>query len=988
MSNPMHTYGYRRWSGRTRVSVLAALLASGLVAGCTSPLRGDRGAPEPPARVLGPARQLTFEGARSGEGYFDRDGSALVFQSEREPDNPFYQIYWMDLSTGDVERLSPGHGKTTCAWVHPTGDRVLFASTHDDPDARKKQAEELAERAEGRERRYSWDYDDRYELYSIERPGGALRRLTRARGYDAEASWSPDGDTIVFASNRDAFARDLSQAERERLERDPSYFVDLYRMDADGSVQRLTRTPGYDGGPFFSPDGSRIVWRRFSEDGATAEIYSMALDGGDVRQLTRLGAMSWAPFYHPSGRYLVFTTNLHGFGNFELYLVDVEGAREPLRVTDSEGFDGLPVFAPDGRTLAWTSGRTPDGKSQIFRADWDHAAALGALGLSGSPAPSVEGAAVPPLLPPDPSIGVRELRYHVDVLTSDEMEGRATGSPGEARATAYVASVFAVLGLEPAGDDGTWFEQFDYVAGGSLGEGNALRTDDGSGPALEVDRDWRPLAFSRSGEAPEAAVVFAGYGIVAPESEASPAYDSYADLDVEGKWVLVFRFLPEDLPPERRQDLVRYAGLRYKSTVARDRGAMGLLVVTGPRSQVRDPLVSLVGDVSRSGTSLFAASIRPEIADRMLAPHGDLDALQQALDGGDAVAGFEIPGARVSAVIDLVAEMEAGRNVLARLPGTGPDSLAPVVVGAHLDHLGRGETGGSLARDDERGQIHRGADDNASGVAALLEIAGAMAADPPRRDVVFAAWSGEESGLIGSAHFVKALPAPDFHSDPGDRAISAYLNLDMVGRLRKSLVLFGVGSSPVWKREIERRNVPVGLRLELQDDSYVPSDATSFYLKGVPSLTAFTGAHAEYHTPRDTADRLDYEGMREVARLVRGLADSLASSDELPEYLATERPEGSGGARAFLRAWLGTIPDYAPRQASGLPLSGVMKGGPADEAGVRGGDVIVELAGRRVENIYDYTYAIEALKVGETVRIAVERDGKRLEFDLTPRSRQ
>lgn len=943
------------------------------------PSRTAAGSPPLLARV----RPLTLEGARSGEGYFNRDGTAMVFQSEREAGNPFYQIYWMDLRTGEVERLSPGYGKTTCAWVHPTGDLVLFASTHEDPDARKKQEAELELRASGGERRYRWDYDAHYELYTIRREGverGALRRLTRARGYDAEASFSPDGERIVFASNRHAYEAEPTVAERRRLEDDPSWFVDLYLMNADGSgVERLTRTPGYDGGPFFSPDGTRVVWRRFSEDGATAEIHSMALDGSEPRQLTKLGAMSWAPFYHPSGRYLVFTTNLHGFGNFELYAVDTEGAHAPVRVTHSEGFDGLPVFAPDGRQLSWTSGRGPHGGSQIYLADWDHAAALAALGL----ADGADLAEVPPPLPPDPEIGVAELERHVAALTSDAMEGRETGTAGEARAAAYIAEVFEQIGLEPAGDDGGWLERFEFPAGVSLGTGNALRLD--GRPLGRVDADWRPLAFSRSGASGPLPVVFVGYGLAVPGGAESEGYDSYGDLDVEGKWVVMFRFAPEGVPAERRSRLARFSGLRYKATVARDRGAAGMLVVTGPRSEVRDPLVVLRGDASLSGVSLFAASIRPEIAARLLGR--DLDALQAPLESGALVPGFAVEGARLEADIDLVTERREGRNVVGRLRGTAGEGLAAVVIGAHYDHLGRGGASGSLAGPMQRGEIHRGADDNASGVAVMLEVAGSLVADPPRRDLIFAAWSGEEVGLLGSSHYLRALDPPSPHDDPAAREISAYLNLDMVGRLRDELVVFGIGSSPVWKRELERRNVVVGLPLELQPDSYIPSDATSFFLKGIPALSAFTGAHAEYHTPADTADRLDYEGMREVGRLVRGLARSLGSSRELPEYVAAERPEGGGLQRAFLRAWLGTIPDYAPRESPGLPLSGVMKGGPADDAGLRAGDVIVELAGRRVENIYDYTYAIESLAVGETVQVTVVRGSERRSFDLTPRSR-
>ena len=567
------------------------------------------------------------------------------------------------------------------------------------------------------------------------------------------------------------------------------------------------------------------------------------------------------------------------------------------------------------------------------------------------------------------------------------MEGRATGSIGEKRAADYIARAFERAGLEPAGDEGAgdegggdrgWFQAFEFPAAVSLGASNWLRLGDADLGA--VDRDWRPLSFSRSGTSGPAPVVFAGYGLLV---EGPDGYDSYAGLDVAGKWVVLLRFSPERVSADRRRVFRRLSGLRYKATLARDRGALGMLVVAGPHSKVREPLVAMTGDASNTAMTLYAASIRPELAERLLGR--DLGELQAELDAGDAVRGFEVPHAMLEGEIELLTERRTGRNVLARLPGTGGPDLAPVVVGAHYDHLGRG-TASSLG---ERGEIHPGADDNASGVAVALAIAGVLAQDPPSRDVIFAAWSGEESGLLGSNYFVKDLPAFDFHAPPGKRDIAAYLNLDMVGRLRDRLVVYGVGSSPSWPRELELENARLDLPLELQESSYVPSDATSFYLKGVPSLTAFTGAHPEYHTPEDTADLLDYEGMRRIASLVRGLVSSLASNAEVPEYRATERPESAGAGRAFLRAWLGTIPDYAPGDAApGLPLSGVMKGGPADEAGLRGGDVIVELAGRRIENIYDYTYAIESLRVGETVNIAVLRGGERRSFELTPQSRQ
>ena len=335
------------------------------------------------AQFLSNVRQLTFEGRRAGEGYFGSSGNLMVLQSEREADNPFYQIYLMDFETGDVERISPGYGKTTCSWIHPNQQEVLFASTHGDPEARSKQKKEFELRASGKERRYSWDYDEAFELYLYDRKSKNYNQLTNAIGYDAEGAISPDGNWIVFSSNRLAYSKPLSVADKKIFKVDKAFMIDIYRMKMDGSnLQQLTDSRGYDGGPFFSHNGEKICWRRFSEDGVTAEIFTMNADGSNQMQITEMGAMSWAPFFHPSGEYLIYATNIHGFGNFELYLVSANGGL-PVRVTQTDRFDGLPAFSPDGETLAWTSQRTGNKQSQIFLGEWNHRAALEILNEDG-----------------------------------------------------------------------------------------------------------------------------------------------------------------------------------------------------------------------------------------------------------------------------------------------------------------------------------------------------------------------------------------------------------------------------------------------------------------------------------------------------------------------------------------------------------------------------------------------------------------------------
>ena len=329
---------------------------------------------------LARTRRLTVEGRRSGEGYFSPDGKRLVFQSERDPANPFYQIFTLDLTSGDVKRISPGTGKTTCSYFRPNSDEILYSSTHLDPKSKQFQDDELAFRASGKQRRYSWDYDPELDIFALSEKTGALKRLTTAKGYDAEAAYSPDGQWIVFTSMRDAYSRTLNPTEKAAFDRDPSLFADIYIMKADGTGQkRLSTEWGYDGGPFFTHDGTRIVWRHFDESGLLADIWTMKLDGKDQRQVTTFGSMSWSPFAYPSGEYFIFSSNKLGFENFELFIVDTAGTKEPVRVTYTDGFDSLPVFSPDGKQLSWTSTRSGGGEGQIFLAQWNHEKALEAL---------------------------------------------------------------------------------------------------------------------------------------------------------------------------------------------------------------------------------------------------------------------------------------------------------------------------------------------------------------------------------------------------------------------------------------------------------------------------------------------------------------------------------------------------------------------------------------------------------------------------------
>ena len=959
---------------RSRTMAVAVAAVAALAAPAAPVFAADAALDE--STFLERTRRLIYEGKRSGEGYFSADGGKLVFQSERRPENPFYQIYLLDLATGDTREVSTGIGKTTCAFIRPDGSAILYGSTHHDPRSAELQQQELDFRASGQERRYAWDYDPEMEIYAVPMAGGEPRRLTDARGYDAEGAYSPDGEWIVFASTRDAFNRELSEREANLLEVDPAYFGEIYVMRADGSEQtRLTNVPGYDGGPFFFADGSRIVWRRFGEDGLIADVWSMNPDGSDQRQLTDFGAMSWAPYQHPSGEYILFASNKLGFENFEVFIVDTDGTKEPVRVTYTDRFDGLPVPSPDGSKLVWTSSRHGGDGGQLYIADWNHEAALEALEASPDRVPG--GRAEPPA---DPRTAIES---HVTTLASPEFGGRLTGTEGEQRAAAYLAEQLAALGAEPLPGQDDVLLDFEFTSG-ARDTGSTIRIETATGASTFSDRTQiQALGFSDATEV-EGEAVFAGYGIRVPDSQ-DFGYDSYATLDVSGKIAVVLRYVPEDLEGEARAILNRYSGLRYKALTAREAGAVGLLVLTGPRSPNAGETIPMAFDTAAAGSGVAAASIGADVAEALFSGNGrDLEEIQKSFDDGSPHnAGFPLPDVRVTLETAIERERGTARNVVAVLPGSKAESLAKpwIVVGAHYDHLGRGRGGNSLARPDEKGAVHLGADDNASGTAAVLAAARQLREMGHDRNVALAFWSGEELGLLGSAAFVEdaAIPA--------DR-IAAYVNLDMVGRVRDNrLTVQAVGSSPDWTGLVEAANVPVGFDLGVQTDPYLPTDTLSFNNAGVPTVNLFSGSHEDYHRPTDTPDRINYDDLERVARFAALLTRRAANQAAPLEFVKVERTLQQGGSRDTVRAYTGTIPDYAS-EVEGLLLGGVMEGGPAAEAGLQGGDVIVEFAGQKIANIYDYTYALDAVKIDVPIEVVYLRDGERHETNLTPRARR
>lgn len=944
----------------------------------TEPVTQDLISPLSPLTNI---RQMSWVGPRSGEAYFSADGRKIIFQSERHQGNPFYQIYEWDLEKGRLTLISTGQGKTTCAWYHPSGKKALFSSTHLDPQFQAKVKQELEERAAPVKGKYSWSFDEWFDIFEFDLNTKKYRRLTQAKGYDAEGSYSPDGQWILFASNRHAYTEPMTDYEKKLFEKDPSSQMELYIMRADGSgVRRLTRHLGYDGGPFFSPDGQRIVWRRFNELGTLAEIWTARVDGSEAKALTNFQAMSWAPFYHPSGDYIIFTTNKLGYSNFELYIVDSEGKREPVRVSYLDDFDGLPVFSPDGNQLLW-SHKNKEGESQLYLADWDDLKARELLQL-------------PPRLPKgaewkaawSPHLKTLQMERAVKTLAHPYWEGRLTGHSKEKKLADQLASTLRDLGLGPV-QNPSLLHPFSFTQGVELLEGNNLQTSSG---ALKLNDEWRPYPFSPSGDFAQAPVVFAGYGLVAPGNESLSAYDSYSGLDVTGKWVVVFRDFPQDLEGERRLYLSQFARLHHKALLAKERGALGLIVVRGPRSFSKKELADLKSDTAGSMTSIPVVSVTDKVAESWFKAAGwNMKEVQARLDKGELLSGPFKKDFHMQLSLRLQDKKATGYNVVAGLV-TSPQKPW-IILGAHFDHLGRGETGTSLAKGDQVGQIHLGADDNASGVVLLLSLAAEWSEKKAWPiNLAFAFWSGEEMGTLGSQNFLASWkgPMPLF-----------YVNFDMVGRLREKLTIGGVGSAKEWREWLEPSLWHFSKAIELQNDAYLPTDALSFYLKGVPVLSFYTQSHQEYHTPADRAELISMAGMRSIEEWFRfwwehevltrlSTPGSKAKVTRGP-VLTYVKQEGSksiaGGARSQFRVYLGTIPDYTQdKSVQGVKISGTSKNSPAEKAGLKDGDIITQLAGRDITNIYDYVYMLQSLKPREPIKVKVKRGERLVELELTP----
>jgi Tol biopolymer transport system component len=935
----------RRWAA-------TLLLCTATCATPTPPTQTSTTAPAAatPARDLAlPAethlarlRQLTF-GGENAEAYWSWAGNALVLQA-RGPEAGCDRIFRLPLTpdgrpASTMQPVSSGRGATTCSFFLPGDRELIYAST----EAGGVACPPKPDHSQG----YVWALYPDYDIYRAHADGSGARRLTTTPGYDAEGTVCGKDGSIVFTSTRDGD-------------------IDIYRMDADGkNVKRLTHDLGYDGGAVFDADCSHIVWRASRPKPGNPlddykrllgqnlvrpsklELYVMDADGSNARQVTYLNAASFGPAFMPGGQRLIFSSNVGDprGREFDLWAIDVAGTRLE-RITAAPGFDGFPLFSPDGKRLVFASNRaTAPGAhdTNVFVADWKPEGVVPA-----GPSPTA-----------DPADRILD---DVRWLADPARDGRGIGTAGLEAAGAYIEERFRLLKLEPAGDGGGFRQAFPVRTGLKVEPATALRVG-----GVVVARDgFEPLGFSAAGKA-AGPLVLAGYGLVDKEL----GLDDYAGLDARGKVVVVRRFVPEHAAlstPERQR---RAGDLRQKAWTAREHGARALLVVDLP---VRP----------KDAPADWKPPSEPSLAAPRPSGYGDAGIPVLVVKRsviGPVVEKLE-KKQRVAAELEVALSYTTKQafNVIGRLRSPAATSAGVVVVGAHYDHLGFGEHH-SLAPDSHL--PHLGADDNASGTATVLEIARQLRAkpEPLARDVVFIAFSGEEEGTLGSTHLTRAPP-------PGLKMgeVRAMINLDMVGRMRDNrATILGAASAAEWPDLLAA--ACAAARIECTPSlagGFGPSDQMPFYAAGIPVVHFFTGSHADYHKPSDTADRINAAGAAQIGAAVTSLATLVAARNEAFTFQRMSGPPAEGDARSF-NASLGTIPDYAgpPGGAPGVLLAGVRGGAAAEKGGLRRGDILIRLGKHSIGGVEDLMYALNASKPGETVTAVVKREGKELKLPVT-----
>jgi len=564
---------------------------------------------------------------------------------------------------------------------------------------------------------------------------------------------------------------------------------------------------------------------------------------------------------------------------------------------------------------------------------------------------------------------------YVKYLASENMRGRATGSPELEKAAGFIRDKFRSLKLDPISGD-SYYQDFEVTTSAKLGNQNEIAySTAGKKETLRFNQDFVPFNLSSAGKVSGEAV-FAGFGITAPEYN----YDDYAGLDVKDKIVIVLRHEPQEFDDKSVFDgrvYTAHAQIFSKASNAKLHGAKAVLLVNDVAAHPSDSddLEKFGGTAGPANAGIEFVQVKAAVVDHWLKPTGkSLSSLETVIDKDLHPVSFALPAdLHLDMDVDIRREVKTVHNVGAYLPGETPEY---VIIGAHYDHLGLGEQfslAPSLA-----GTVHPGADDNASGTAGVLELAHWFSHEPKhKRGIMFLTFAGEELGLLGSSYYVNHPLLPTSNA-------VAMINMDMIGRIRDNKVYVGgVGTgttfAPLLKEAAHRHDFDADVT---ERGGYGSSDHTSFTTKQIPVLFFFSGLHADYHKPSDTWDKINAPDAVRLLDMIADVMDHLTDGSPRPQYvrvaetqpepeMASQSHSGSASSSGYGPDF-GSIPDFT-EIPNGVRFADVRPGSPAAKAGFKGGDILVEFDGKPIQNLYDFTYALRAKKAGQEVLVKVLR---------------
>lgn len=553
-----------------------------------------------------------------------------------------------------------------------------------------------------------------------------------------------------------------------------------------------------------------------------------------------------------------------------------------------------------------------------------------------------------------------DFKSHIKYLASEKLKGRYPGTEGDSLAAYYIFSEFKKAGLDLNKYDG--LQKFTVTAGIEPGENNVLSIN---GNHYSIFEDFIPVSFSANSEL-SAEVVFAGYGFSINTDDF--IWDDYKDIDLKGKWVMILRGDPE--PDVADSPFAQVAGDRDKVFLAQDKGAAGVILVSGEKFDQQDNIRII--NTNQGRVRIPVIHIKRTVADKILFKSGKtINSIENQIINDRKAVSFN-SGTSVKAITDLNINEVVTYNVVASLIVNKKNDY--IVIGAHYDHLGMGGEGSSSRRPLEHA-IHYGADDNASGVAALIEIAKILQMNKQNLNYnyIFVAFGAEEKGLLGSKFFVENPPVPI-------NSIISMINLDMIGRMKddNSLQIGGVGTAEEFKNILNKKNLKYDLKLIKSYEGYGPSDHAPFYASDIPVLFFSTGAHLDYHTPKDSEDRINYNGMKMAVSYIFDVIKSIDNKNQKlnfqeagPRHAQAQR-HGGGGVT------LGLMPDFAANNIDGLRVEIVSPERPAYNAGMKNGDIIKAINGNKVSDIHEYMYRLQQLNAGDVISVDIERDNEEI----------